>query len=298
MIKAAVPREEVMSAGHLACQGCGATILMRHALKALGRDTSIAIPACCWSVIDGPFPHSAAGVPVFHTGFAAGAATAAGMRAAYKALGKDQTNVVVWAGDGGTYDIGIQALSGAAERNDDIIYVCYDNEAYMNTGVQRSAATPQLAWTSTTPADHPKKTPKKDMVSIMAAHRIPYIATATVAYIEDLVEKFRKAREIKGTRFILLFSPCPAGWKSKPEDTVKLSRLAVQSRIFPLLEIEDGTDWRFTEKPKKQVPVIEYLKLQGRFRHISEEQLQIIQNSVDREWNLLLSKVKASEETI
>jgi pyruvate/2-oxoacid:ferredoxin oxidoreductase beta subunit len=144
--------------------------------------------------------------------------------------------------------------------------------------------------------DHPKKTLKKDIVSIMAAHRIPYIATATVAYIEDLIEKFRKAREIEGTRFILLFSPCPAGWKSKPEDTVKLSRLAVQTRIFPLLEIENGTDWRFTVKTKNQVPIMEYLKLQGRFRHISEEQLQQIQGNVDREWNLLLPKIKASEE--
>ena len=132
----------------------------------------------------------------------------------------------------------------------------------------------------------------------MAAHRIPYIATATVAYIEDLIEKFKKAREIKGTRFLLLFSPCPAGWKSRPEDTVKLSRLAVQSRIFPLLEIEDGMDWRFTVKAKKQVPVMEYLKLQGRFRHITDEQLQVIQRNVDKEWNILLSKAKASEETI
>jgi pyruvate/2-oxoacid:ferredoxin oxidoreductase beta subunit len=296
MIKAAIPREEIMGPGHLACQGCGATILMRHALKALGRETCITIPACCWSVIDGPFPHSAAGVPLFHTGFAAAAATASGIRAAYEVLGKDQINVVAWAGDGGTYDIGIQALSGAAERNDDILYVCYDNEAYMNTGVQRSAATPQLAWTSTTPVEHPKKTIKKDMVSIMAAHRIPYIATATVAYIEDLIEKFQKAREIKGTRFILLFSPCPAGWKSKPEDTVKLARLAVQTRIFPLLEIVDGTDWRMSVKPKKSVPVMEYLKLQGRFRHVSEEQLQQIQRNVDAEWSLLLSKVKTEEE--
>jgi 2-oxoisovalerate ferredoxin oxidoreductase beta subunit len=262
MIKPAVPREEVMGSGHLACQGCGATILMRHALKALGRNTCLSIPACCWSVIDGPFPHSAAGVPLFHTGFAAAAATASGIKAAYEMLGNDRTNVVAWAGDGGTYDIGIQALSGAAERNDDILYVCYDNEAYMNTGVQRSAATPQLAWTSTTPVEYPKETPKKDMVSIMAAHRIPYIATATAAYVEDLIAKFRKAKEIRGARFILLFSPCPAGWKSRPE-----------------------------------VPVVEYLKLQGRFRHINEEQLQSIQQNVDREWKLLLKKVKLYEET-
>ena len=294
-MKTVLSREEIMGAGHVACQGCGATILMRFALKALGRDTCLTIPACCWTVIDGPFPHSAVNVPLFHTAFATAASTASGIKAAYDMLGRDKTTVVAWAGDGGTYDIGIQALSGAAERNDDIIYVCYDNEAYMNTGIQRSASTPLFAWTTTTPTQHPKETPKKDMISIMAAHRIPYIATGTVAYLEDLTKKLLKAKSIKGTRFILLFSPCPSGWKSKPEDTVELSRLAVKSRLFPLLEIENGTRWKVNMMIDKPVPVIDYLKLQGRFRHLTEEQANVLQANVDRDWETLCRKVDYRE---
>ncbi|MCD6399772.1 3-methyl-2-oxobutanoate dehydrogenase subunit beta [candidate division WOR-3 bacterium] len=292
MIRTTIPQEEVLQSGHLACPGCGASIAMRYALKALGRNTSLDIPACCWSVIDGPFPHSAVGVPLYHTAFETAASVASGVRAGYDILGKKDVNVVAWAGDGGTYDIGIQALSGAAERNDDILYVCYDNEAYMNTGIQRSSATPWGAWTTTTPVEHPKDRPKKDLVAIFAAHRIPYIATVTVAYPEDFVKKFQKAKDIKGTKFILILSPCPPGWKTRPEDTIKLSRLAVQTRIFPLLEIEKGIDWKLTMKVKKPVPVIEYLKLQGRFRHLTEEDVKYVQKSVDWEWELLMKKIE------
>jgi len=292
MIRTTIPQEEVLQSGHLACPGCGASIAMRYALKALGRKTSLDIPACCWSVIDGPFPHSAVGVPLYHTAFETAASVASGVRAGYDILGKKDVNVVAWAGDGGTYDIGIQALSGAAERNDDILYVCYDNEAYMNTGIQRSSATPWGAWTTTTPVKHPKDRPKKDLVAIFAAHRIPYIATVTVAYPEDFVKKFQKAKDIKGTKFILILSPCPPGWKTRPEDTIKLSRLAVQTRIFPLLEIEKGIDWKLTMNVKKPVPVIEYLKLQGRFRHLTEEDVKYVQKSVDWEWELLMKKIE------
>jgi 2-oxoisovalerate ferredoxin oxidoreductase beta subunit len=288
MIKTTIPQEEIMGHGHLACQGCGGALAMRYALKALGPNTSLDIPACCWSVIDGPFPHSAVGVPLFHTAFETAAATASGIRAAYDVLGKKDINVVAWAGDGGTYDIGIQALSGAAERNDDIIY---DNEAYMNTGVQRSAATPEMAWTTTTPVDHPKERPKKDLLTIMAAHRIPYIATATVAYPEDLVKKLTKARKIHGMRFFLILAPCPAGWKTRPEHTILISRLAVQTRIFSLLEIENGT-WRLTRSIKDPAPVSEYLKLQGRFRHLRVEDVRKLQQTVDREWEILKSKLE------
>ena len=292
MIKTTIPIEEYMGPGHLACQGCGAALAMRYTLKALGKRTSMDFPACCWSVIDGPFPHSSLQVPLFHTAFETAASTASGVRAGYNMLGKKDITVVAWAGDGGTYDIGIQALSGAAERNDDIIYICYDNEAYMNTGIQRSAATPLKAWTTTTPEKHPKETPKKNMIDIMAAHRIPYIATCTVAYPEDFVKKIKKAKDIKGTRFILIFSPCPPGWKTKPEDTIRLSRLAVQTRIFPLLEIENGLDWRLTMDIKNPVPVKEYLKLQGRFRHLKEEDVEIIQKNVDREWEIIKKKTE------
>ena len=281
-----IPQEEIMSCGNLACQGCGANIAMRHALKALGRNTVLTIPACCWSVIDGPFPYSSVSVPVFHTAFAAASSTAVGIRAAFDVLKKKPT-VVAWAGDGSTYDIGLGTLSGSAERNDDMIYVCYDNEAYMNTGVQRSSATPEGAWTTTTPAKRPKKRPKKDIISIMAAHKIPYIATASVAYPEDMVEKFKKAKGIKGMRFILITCPCPTGWKYPPQLTVKLARLAVQSKLFPLLEIENGTKWKLTKKITRPKPVNEYLQLQRRFTHLKEKNIKEIQKNIDKNWELL-----------
>lgn len=289
-MKLTIPEEEIMGHGHLACQGCGGALAMRYTLKTLGRNTVLSVPACCWSVIDGPFPHSAVNIPVFHTAFEAAASTASGIKAGFEIQGKD-VNVVAWAGDGGTYDIGIQALSGAAERNDDIFYICYDNEAYMNTGVQRSGSTPLKAWTTTTPVAHPKDRPKKDLISIMAAHRIPYIATASVAYPEDLTEKLEKAKNIKGTRFLLIFSPCPPGWRADPKNTVKLARLAVETKVFNLLEIENGLDWRITKKIRKPKPVIEYLKLQGRFRHLTEDDVSLIQENVEKEWNILMNKV-------
>src|SRR5512136_2550717 len=185
---------ELMYSGHLACAGCGATIAMRYALKALGDDTVIVLPACCWSIIGGPFPYAAVKVPMIHTAFETGASTASGVKAGLDMRGEPDTTVAAWAGDGGTFDIGLQALSGAAERNEDIIYVCYDNEAYMNTGIQRSSATPWGAWTTTTPVKTPKSHPKKDMIGILAAHHIPYAATSTVAHPVDLIEKVRKAK--------------------------------------------------------------------------------------------------------
>ncbi|MDH7493731.1 MAG: 3-methyl-2-oxobutanoate dehydrogenase subunit beta [Candidatus Saccharicenans sp.] len=283
-----IPREELMSPGHLACQGCGASLAMRLALKGLGQRTIVCIPACCWAVIDGPFPHSSLDIPIYHCAFETAASSASGVRAGLDMVGDTETTVLAWAGDGGTFDIGLQALSGAAERNDDIIYTCYDNEAYMNTGIQRSSATPVGAWTTTTPVKHYKKERKKDIIGIMAAHGIPYIATASVAYPEDMVKKFKKAREIKGTRFIHVFAPCPAGWKSRPEDTIKLARLAVQTGYFPLFEIENGEKWTLNLKIKERKPMAEYLKLQGRFRHLKEEEIALIQEEVDERWAKIL----------
>jgi len=283
-----IPREEFMSPGHLACQGCGASLAMRLALKGLGQRTIVCIPACCWAVIDGPFPHSSLDIPIYHCAFETAASSASGVRAGLDMVGDTETAVLAWAGDGGTFDIGLQALSGAAERNDDIIYTCYDNEAYMNTGIQRSSATPVGAWTTTTPVKHYKKERKKDIIGIMAAHGIPYIATASVAYPEDMVKKFKKAREIKGTRFIHVFAPCPAGWKSRPEDTIKLARLAVQTGYFPLFEIENGEKWTLNLKVKERKPIAEYLKLQGRFRHLKEEEIEMIQKEVDERWAKIL----------
>jgi len=285
-----IPREEFMSPGHLACQGCGAALAMRLALKALGQKTVVCIPACCWAVIDGPFPYSSLDIPIYHCAFETAASSASGVRAGLDMVGDQETAVLAWAGDGGTFDIGLQALSGAAERNDDIIYTCYDNEAYMNTGIQRSSATPLGAWTTTTPVKHYKTERKKDMIGIMAAHAIPYIATASVAYPEDMVKKFKKARETKGTKFIHVFAPCPAGWKSRPEDTIKLARLAVQTGYFPLYEVENGEKWTLNLKLKERKPIAEYLKLQGRFRHLKEAEINWIQQEVDASYERILKK--------
>ncbi|MHB8055576.1 MAG: thiamine pyrophosphate-dependent enzyme, partial [Candidatus Aminicenantales bacterium] len=185
-MRLSLPEEELVGSGNLACQGCGANLALRYVLKAFGKRTVICIPACCWAVIDGAFPHSCMGIPVYHCAFETAASTATGVKAGLEMVGDAETQVIAWAGDGGTFDIGLQALSGAAERNEDILYVCYDNEAYMNTGIQRSSATPTGAWTTTTPVKFPKNQPKKDIDAIMAAHRIPYQATASIAFPEDL----------------------------------------------------------------------------------------------------------------
>jgi pyruvate/2-oxoacid:ferredoxin oxidoreductase beta subunit len=280
-----VPADEITAPGHLGCGGCGATLSMRLALKALGRDTVLVVPACCWSVIDGPAPFSSAGVPLMHTPFATAAAAASGVRAGLDRQGKGDTIVCAWAGDGGTFDIGIQALSAAAERNEDIIFVCYDNEAYMNTGVQRSSATPFGAWTTTTPSAQPKEQPKKDLLAIMAAHRVPYAATATIAFPDDFLAKFTRAREIRGTRFLHLLSPCPPGWKIPSERAIEFARLAVAARVFPLLEIENGRDWRITVNPPAE-PLEHYLQGQGRFRQLLKDSDRVarVAQSIDDRW--------------
>ena len=285
-----LPEEELLSPGHVACPGCGGSLAMRYALKALGKQTIVVIPACCWSIIAGPFPYSSLEAPIYHTAFETTGALASGVRAALKALGKEDITVLGWAGDGGTFDIGIQALSGAVERNEDFIYVCYDNEAYMNTGIQRSSATPYMAWTTTTPVAHPKDEPKKDIIGIMAAHRIPYTATATLGYPEDMIEKLRKAQSIRGAKFLHVLSPCPPGWRSEASDSIRLTRLAVQSKVFPLYEVEGGKRYNITVWPDPEIPIREYLRLQGRFRHLSEEQIQMIQEEVDENWARLVER--------
>lgn len=289
-----IPDNEWMSSGHLACQGCGATDAVRFALKALGTQTVMVMPACCWSVINGPFPHSAVQVPVFHTAFETAASTASGVRAGLDMRGDEETTVLAWAGDGGTFDIGIQALSGAAERNENIIYACYDNEAYMNTGIQRSSATPFGAWTTTTPRPTPKNTPKKRMLEILAAHDIPYIASTTISDPNDLIAKFERAKKMHGMRFIHIFAPCPTGWKSPPELTIKLARLAVETRLFPLVEILDGRHYT-VKKDLPRKPIREYLELQGRFAGMSEAEIQQIQDEVDDRWQALLDCEMAND---
>jgi pyruvate/2-oxoacid:ferredoxin oxidoreductase beta subunit len=291
MIKDDVPKTELLTSGHLACPGCGAPLAMRLVLKALGERTMVALPACCWSIIAGPYPQSSLKVPLYHTAFETGAAIASGIKAALDVRGQTDVTVMAWAGDGGTFDIGIQALSGAAERNEDILYVCYDNEAYMNTGIQRSSSTPWGAWTTTTPVRHPENHPKKDMLAILAAHRIPYAATASVAYPTDLLAKVKKAKSIQGTRFLHILSPCPPGWKCADEEALALARAAVRTRVFPLMEVENGTRWRFTvEHPGE--PVGPYLRKQGRFRHLTDQDVERIQADLDTRWAMLERRVE------
>ena len=287
-----LPREEFLYSGHIGCPGCGGSLSMRYVLQALGKKTMVVIPACCWSTVAGFFPSSSLKVPILHTAFEAGAITASGVKKGLVARGIKDVQVMVWAGDGGTFDIGLQALSSCAERNDDIIYICYDNEAYMNTGIQRSSATPFMSWTTTTPNPGFNERPKKDIMEIMAAHRIPYAATASPSFPEDFLNKMRKAKEAKGLRFIHILSSCPPGWKFPSELSVKISRLAVETKIFPLYEIERGRKYTLTVEPKG-LPVGEYLKLQGRFGHLSAKATEAIQANVDEEWEFLMNKIEA-----
>jgi pyruvate/2-oxoacid:ferredoxin oxidoreductase beta subunit len=282
-------RTELINPGHFACPGCGERIAFRHVLRALGRNTVVVCSAGCGSVVDGYYPTTSSKVPFFHCSFGTAAATAAGVKAGLDMIGNRTTTVVAWAGDGGTFDIGLQSLSGAAERNEDFLYVCYDNEAYMNTGVQRSSATPKGAWTTTTPRGALEDRPKKNLASILIAHQVPYMATATVADPEDLEKKVRKAKMVKGFRFIHVLSPCPPGWGFPPEKTVHIARLAVLSRIFPLFEVENGKDWTFSPSAEK-VPVADYVRLQGRFAYYKEEHLSALQKETDLAWDALMSK--------
>jgi pyruvate ferredoxin oxidoreductase beta subunit/2-oxoisovalerate ferredoxin oxidoreductase beta subunit len=285
----AIPQEDFLNPGHLGCPGCGATIAMKLALKALGPKTIVVIPACCWGVLAGPHPHSSLKVPILHTAFATAGAAASGIRAALDMRGDTDTTVLSWAGDGGTFDIGFQSLSGAVERNEDCIFVCYDNEAYMNTGVQRSSATPFGTQTTTTPGQDWKKTRKKNIIEALAAHRIPYAATASIAFPEDLVSKFQKAKEKKGgSRFLHVLAACPPGWRVPSELSVKVSRLAVQANVFPLYEVEDGLNYTLNYSGERKVK--DYLELQGRFKHLTEKDINRIQQEVDADWELLLKK--------
>ncbi len=276
-----IPREELFNPGHPACPGCGAAPSMRLALKALGPRTMVVIPASCWSIIAGAHPFFSLEVPLLHTPFLSAAAAAAGLKAALETRGDTETLVMAWAGDGGTFDIGFQGLSGAAERRTDMLYVCYDNEAYMNTGGQRSSAPPPGTQTGTTPAG--KGEDKKDLLNIMVAHGASYIATATLAYPQDFLAKFRKARATRGFRFIHLLSPCPTGWGFPEDKTITMARMAVESGAYRLMEWT-GKEWRTTHQPSFQVKVEEYLQSQERFSHLAEGELSLISQRIKTYW--------------
>jgi len=290
--------KENFDSGHLACAGCAEVLALRLISKVLGKNAIMTVPACCATIVDGVFPHSASNIPLLHTAFETAAAAAAGVRAALDIQGHEDTKVVAWAGDGGTFDIGLQAMSSTAERNEDILYICYDNEAYMNTGIQRSSATPFGSWTTTTPVDNPKGEAKKDIIQILAAHSIPYCATACVSYPEDLTEKVKKALSIKGFKFIHLIAPCPPGWKMPTEISIEIGRIAVQSNIFPLYEVHDGEYYNITMMPDKKVPVRDYLSRQGRFAHLKSADMNVIQKQVDKTWSKLLRRVEFSNQDL
>ena len=283
-----LPLDEKILKGHAACPGCPITIALRTALKALGEKTILVIPASCSAVVQALYPKTAFNVPTLNIAFEAAASAASGVAAALKALEKKDILPVVWAGDGGSYDIGLQALSGALERGTDFIYVCYNNQMYSNTGIQRSGATPYGAWTTTTWSG--KKERQKELAEIVMAHHIPYVATATIAYPTDLYEKMKKAKEMKGPRYIEILAPCPPGWRFDMSKTVEMSRLAVETGAWVLYEMIDGK-MEFTGYSKRLLagkerkPVEEWLKMQGRFRHLTQEDLEKIREIIEAKWD-------------
>ncbi|SDO66021.1 pyruvate ferredoxin oxidoreductase beta subunit [Desulforhopalus singaporensis] len=279
--------EEFVHPGNRACSGCGLSIVYRIGLKALGKNTVLVVPPSCLTVMQGLYPVASTKIPCVNVTFASTGAAASGVRGAMKALKKDGVNVVAWAGDGGTGDIGIQALSGACERGEDIIYICYDNEAYMNTGIQRSGTTPQGVLTTTTPI-RGKLQEKKDIPAIIAAHGIGYVATASAAFPLDLYEKVKKATTLSGPRYIHVHTPCPPGWNFATRYTIKVGKLAVETGLFDLYEIEDGrltlTGPSKRLLGKKRKPVKEYFDVQGRFKSLDPELVETLQGRIDAKW--------------
>ena len=282
----------LLRAGNTNCGGCGMSIALNMMSRAIAdRPVQIVIPACCGIVTAGPFPYSAYGAPVVASTFAAAASVATGLARVAEACG-DPTRVLCFAGDGGTYDIGLATVSAAAERNEDILYVCYDNEIYGNTGGQRSSATPLGAATSTTPSG--KHVEKKDMLAILAAHRVPYAASVSLAHPDDLMRKMRTALDTRGFRFLHILSPCPTGWKSEPADGIALIRLAVQSGLYPIVEIVDGDRWTVNVEPTFAPEALKaFVDRQGRFAH-DEATLHEVRRGIRRAWERLRARVASS----
>ena len=291
-----IPEEEFIYPGTRACAGCSMALIYRIALKALGPKTIITVPASCLTVLHGMQGFCTTKVSVLHTPFATTGASASGIVASLEDKGlADDVNVVAFAGDGGTVDIGIQSLSGAVERGTNFIYVCYDNEAYMNTGVQRSGSTPLGAYSTTTPKG--KTGYKKNMPKILEAHGIPYVATAISSYPLDLYEKFKNAMKIKGPKYIHILAPCPPGWGYNPKDSIEIGRLAVQTGFWPLYEVIEGKfvlskDSSKYLDPKKRKPIIEYLKTQKRFKNISDEDIERHKSYIEDQWKQIQKRIE------
>jgi pyruvate ferredoxin oxidoreductase beta subunit len=304
-----VEKPDLFMSGHRACAGCAAPTVLRLVMKATRGPTIVTNATGCMEVSSTIYPFTSWAVPWLHTAFETAAANASGIEAALKILRKkgrtkdEQVDVIAFAGDGGTYDIGIQALSGAVERGHDFLYVLYDNEAYMNTGIQRSGGTPLGASTTTSQAGSAvpgKLENKKPIADIMVAHDMPYVATASPYYWKDLVMKARKGIEVNGPAFLHVYAPCPRGWRSDAAKSIELSRLAVETCVFPLWEAVNGEYQLSTPSkvialaPQKKKPVKEYLQVQGRFRHLftpkHEKLLEQIQRLTDARWEKLLKK--------
>jgi len=274
--------------GHVACGGCAEALSLRVVLNTAGPDTIAVVSPSCLAVICGGYPMTSLRIPVFHTTIESAAASGVGVKRALVAKGKPDTTVLVLAGDGGTYDIGLQALSSAAERNEDILYVCFDNEGYMNTGGQKSSSTPRGAVTGSTPAG--KTTRKKNLIEIMAAHRIPYIATASPSDMNDFSAKIAKAKAIRGTKVIVILTPCLPGWGVADDAAVRISRLAVEARVFPLLEVRDGVHYT-VHQPARQAEVKAYLEPQKRYSHLTGHDIAAITREVEADWQTLNARV-------
>jgi len=295
-----LPPQELFAEGNRGCQGCGEALAVRQLMKAAGPDTIVCSATGCMEIISSPYPETAWRVPWIHIAFENAAAVASGVEAAIKTLRKKgryhdrRINVIAMAGDGGTADIGLQALSGALERRHDFTYICTDNEAYMNTGIQRSSATPYGASTTTSPAGREsigQKTPKKNMPMIVAAHEIPYLATCCPSYPLDLMDKARRAFNTEGPAYLHVLSMCPTGWRHASDLTVEMGRLAVETGAFPLFEVVDGK-LSLSIKMDKRRPIMEYMKPQGRFRHLKEEDVEEIQRLVDENYERLVYRAE------
>jgi len=295
-----VTRDENFAPGHRACIGCGEALAVRLVCKALGQNVIVASATGCMEIVSSQLPYTSWRVPWIHTLFENTAAVASGIEAALKVMSKKgkkparDTKVVAFAGDGGTSDIGLQALSGAMERGHDFLYVCFDNEAYMNTGIQRSSSTPFGASTTTSPAGKMsigQTTWKKNMPAIAVAHNIPYVATACPSYPFDLMAKVARGLATSGPAYIHVLSVCPTGWRCPTDLTVRMGRLAVETGIFPLYEVENGKYWLSIDSSELR-PVTDYMKLQGRFRHLSEEVVNEIQRRVKAEYAGLRRKAR------
>ena len=297
-------QKEYFVPGHRSCQGCAEALALRLVAKALGRNNVIASATGCMEIVSSPLPLTSWNVPWMHVAFENTAAVASGIEAGLKVLMRKERiprrriNVMAMAGDGGTSDIGLQALSGAIERGHDFVYVCFDNEAYMNTGIQRSSATPFGASTTTSPAGKvvPGQTTwKKNMPEIAAAHNIPYVATACSSYPFDLMAKVKKAAAVKGPAYVHILSVCPTGWRLPTNLAIHAGRLAVETGMFPLYEVEDGR-YKLTIDLTELRPIEEYLKIQGRFRHLTPEMIEEIQQRVQKDYKKLQKKVRMTNE--